>query len=320
MRSTLLFLTAVLICAMSGRAQFPQTGAEWYYSYGQGINGDGYSHFFITGDSLLDGHLTTRILDQGQFRYQTGPSSYYVGPFTNLDTLFMYSSNDSVFIYREGTFHLAFKTAGQAGDVWDLGPFADTQGTGDDHAYLLVDSVRQEILDGNTYNVLYTDQCDAAGMPLSFNQNDSVDYYVNYSEIHEAYGPANGMNFLKNAYPTGPIIEFYPNYILCYTSDLVSQLKFTSGACTSNVLAGLEELASGAMSLYPNPASGELHVQLEEGILEEITVYDLSGRTMLSQICTAPQTTLQITGLAPGSYVLVCRSNLGVAVEHFTKE
>ena len=66
--------------------------------------------------------------------------------------------------------------------------------------------------------------------------------------------------------------------------------------------------ASSRLSLSPNPAREELHVQCGETLIE-ITVFDEMGRTVLHMAPFPPERPIDIRGLAPGMYGIRTRSH-----------
>jgi len=69
----------------------------------------------------------------------------------------------------------------------------------------------------------------------------------------------------------------------------------------------LPAINTSALALYPNPSNGLVHVG---GIREltEITVYDMLGKTVLSQTATAGASVLDLSKQAQGVYSVVFRS------------
>jgi len=70
------------------------------------------------------------------------------------------------------------------------------------------------------------------------------------------------------------------------------------------------------MQLYPNPATGSIHVILPytNGIIE---VRDLYGRRVLLQNITALQTNISLEGLAPGMYNVIWHNDEKKLVSKF---
>ncbi|MBL7984513.1 MAG: T9SS type A sorting domain-containing protein [Flavobacteriales bacterium] len=79
------------------------------------------------------------------------------------------------------------------------------------------------------------------------------------------------------------------------------------------IATSVDELAFGGVEVFPNPAAAELNIRLAK--LTSTTDYllqDLSGRVVRSGNMTSTVATLDLTGLAEGSYVLVLRNANGL--------
>jgi hypothetical protein len=78
-----------------------------------------------------------------------------------------------------------------------------------------------------------------------------------------------------------------------------------------------EEIATALqVQLYPNPASGEVNIQLagNQGKVE-MTIYTLEGKPVKTSTLTDDVTTLNINSLQPGVYLIRFRSEAGVVTE-----
>ena len=65
---------------------------------------------------------------------------------------------------------------------------------------------------------------------------------------------------------------------------------------------GVDDVAVDGLMVYPNPASGTLTVK---GIpMKQIEVYNLFGQKVLNETCHGEETTLDVSSLAAGVYVL----------------
>ena len=64
------------------------------------------------------------------------------------------------------------------------------------------------------------------------------------------------------------------------------------------------------MVVYPNPSSGHLAVEVEEGtsMSSNIEMYDLMGRKVYQAPQTGVNTDIDISGQADGLYILVLRN------------
>jgi hypothetical protein len=316
-----ILLTVFTSFAISAQTFLQSTETDWSYEYQyQAYTPNGYTRIYHDGDSLIDGKLTKRLIQEGQYTKVTGPNTTETTSLETYDILHVYTSQDSVYIWRENNFHLAFKTAGIKGDIWDLGPFAEASSSGatDSHAYLKVDSVYTKETEGISYTEMLVSICDQAGIELEINQGDSVDFFVVYSGvIHEKFGALTNLHLMKSIYQTGIINETYSCGVLCYSDISTSQIEFTNNQdCYNNLFVGLEELnLEQSVVLYPNPANGKVTIESEGLVFEKIEITDQLGKTVLTVQPTSFRTNVELNRLKPGVYMVKLTSKNSRAVK-----
>lgn len=78
---------------------------------------------------------------------------------------------------------------------------------------------------------------------------------------------------------------------------------------------GVEELAPGAITVFPNPGSGNINLLLPNATTRSATweILDMTGRRVVTGTITkgTDRTTLDLNGLADGSYLLRCSTDGG---------
>jgi hypothetical protein len=83
------------------------------------------------------------------------------------------------------------------------------------------------------------------------------------------------------------------------TIDVVSL-----GSCTHDE-TGVENLSAGTLKMYPNPASDQLTIQLQDVESGIVTVLDMSGREIISRrFANSGEITLSVENLVPEFYVV----------------
>ena len=85
--------------------------------------------------------------------------------------------------------------------------------------------------------------------------------------------------------------------------------------CETFILVDTEELLtpSNDLLVFPNPAQHELRIQQEESYLENLKLFDLTGRLMLNQkVEQYDQVEIDISTLAVGQYLLLIQTDQGV--------
>ena len=84
-----------------------------------------------------------------------------------------------------------------------------------------------------------------------------------------------------------------------------------------NVVIGTDELApKQALQCYPNPVSDELAIDAGNMTVSRVVVADLNGTPVGTY---APQNRINVSGLAPGMYLLQVVTDQGIAVQKFVK-
>ena len=62
--------------------------------------------------------------------------------------------------------------------------------------------------------------------------------------------------------------------------------------------------ASNKLKIFPNPTSKELHIQIEQGRVEQVRLYSVLGERLRSRVLQASAGTLSVDGLTDGVYLL----------------
>lgn len=91
----------------------------------------------------------------------------------------------------------------------------------------------------------------------------------------------------------------------------------------SNVKSLLTADASSALTVYPNPANDKVNVSIEQSdvTITRVELFDVSGRLVLSEASTSNVSTLEISSLKQGMYLLkVSLSDGSMTTKRFTKE
>ena len=149
---------------------------------------------------------------------------------------------------------------------------------------------------------------------LYFGSEMFQDIYPNLRFI-EGVGPTYG--------PFGYINRGagYMNLLLCvhYGDSLVYMNHPILGCYQFGT--GVFEYPASTMRLYPNPASQMLNVEFDgkEPPLGVITVTDMAGVVVLSQECSSAVTSLDVSRLKSGVYVIGFRNDKGYIVKKFVK-
>jgi hypothetical protein len=83
--------------------------------------------------------------------------------------------------------------------------------------------------------------------------------------------------------------------------------------------AGLVDLTSFMVELYPNPSSAMVHVKTNLASIEKIQVFESSGRLTLSRNGQGSEIDVDVSKLQSGNYVFKIYTTEGLHVRSFVK-
>jgi hypothetical protein len=88
-----------------------------------------------------------------------------------------------------------------------------------------------------------------------------------------------------------------------------------------NPTTGIADIPASAFHLFPNPATGVLHLSLMEPLDQaEVTLETVDGRTVRKYPLNGKQEDFSISDLAPGSYLLKLSAKQGTTTQLFVKQ
>lgn len=85
-----------------------------------------------------------------------------------------------------------------------------------------------------------------------------------------------------------------------YALSDIRKLYFTANVTAEEPLPA----ASAAVSIYPNPASDFVVVNNQSGASQMVKIYHYNGQVILTQQVREGKTTLSLTNLSPGLYLV----------------
>jgi len=122
--------------------------------------------------------------------------------------------------------------------------------------------------------------------------------------------------YLDESLPVGN----YEYYILTYyLNGCVSNL---SNHVEETITVGIKEVGSlESIVLYPNPTTGELIINNEQLIINNVELFDVYGRNLLSHTANrAPQTAINIAHLQAGVYFVKVTTEAGAVMRKVVKQ
>lgn len=110
-----------------------------------------------------------------------------------------------------------------------------------------------------------------------------------------------------NGDPQFPYILAGSYYGTVSQMDVNSAGSSTSPAgltCYTGATTGIEESSATLFNLYPNPASDIVNIQFENDSNNEVLIFDISGKIVLSEIVNSSSDQLDVHALTSGLYIL----------------
>lgn len=276
----------LLILSLQSFGQdFAPLGATWHYSEFFFMPLDyqeSYIKFEVTGDTLIDGKNCSIIQKEGKVVCYNRPDVEYV-----------YSSNDSVYVYDPHflDFRLLYDFNANAGDSWEMVVFGGDSATDVDTNVVFVDSTDFIQVNGQDLKRLF--------VTYSFDNEGFATSYT--STIIERFGD---MHYLFNYFAdflqvcdmnsSGGLRCYEDSILGFYESGIADSCEY------QEPYVGLSENDLDGFSISPNPASDALNIIVSSGQLTEVVLQDMNGRIVLRS------TDLQISlaNLQSGMYLV----------------
>lgn len=284
MKKSLFTILAFLACTgilLSQNNPFPENEAVWQEEHIT-IAGPTTHHFALCGDTLINGHIYTQVLDLQLDSAMNVVGSSYAGAIRSGGGVVRYQPNYQSDEYVLFDFNL------QQGDVIDLYKLYATQ-----PSPRTVDSTATELIAGKIRKVIYF----KPGFPGA-----PVEFWIegigsNYGLLGRAQDPGGDLGFTLLCYEHG---DEYLNLTLieCFLPEL--------GDCSVVNPTG-EAAAVAAFSISPNPASDLLRVQrsVSQGQPWAVEIVGLQGQVLGKTVAGNDAEALLETGHLPvGGYFL----------------
>lgn len=282
---TLLVTSLIIFAGLRLIAQdFAPIGAKWYYDEVFAFSGDiDYIMFHSEKDTLINGEICRKITKRHKDDCNDRPSIEYL--FTRNDTVFFL---DTIF---DG-FQILYDFNAQISDSWIIKVKDEEQDI--DTVKITVDSISyQEINQMNLKSLHVTYYKFDENMPLTYQ-----------SIIVERIGD---IRYMINWYPWSLIVcdLNYSSGLRCYEDNEVGLYSTgTADSCDySYKWIGLNDNAVFNYSIYPNPTSGLINIEVNSFKNIKIEITNLMGQSLL-QTEFQKRTQLDITKIRKGIYLM----------------
>ena len=270
-----LFLIILISISLQISAQeFAPIGAKWHYSQGT-LNPEliAFKTIESISDTTINGKDCKKLIEVSE----------YNPPF--MPWLFMYSSNDSVFIYKEGTFHLLYDFGAIAGDTLTLG-YSTYNGL---PLKMIIDSTSTITINGQLKKLQYVTCGD--GIVIEFG-----------GKVIEGIGNTEYMFPRLDGNLDGPLRCYEDNTLGLF----INSYHYNNGWDFQNceqIITGINDLhVSETIKIYPNPVTSSFSlINLDRAT--EFEIFDIHGRNVMSGIVKFRQV-IKIENLQKGLYFL----------------
>ncbi|NLL27397.1 MAG: T9SS type A sorting domain-containing protein [Bacteroidales bacterium] len=167
----------------------------------------------------------------------------------------------------------------------------------------------------NKYILVYRESCNNAYTLKCKSQSYTEIRASAWSNIGNISSTSTGKNFYYS-----PAVDVDPTRgKACFAFEhyIIDSLNITQLVFDSEWNTNIEEheIAKNAINVYPNPASNVLNM-ISENVNELITICDLSGKVVYSEQASEKQSSIDISNLSAGMYIV----RIGDKATKFVKE
>lgn len=273
MKNLILFILISISLKISAQ-EFAPIGAKWHYCQGT-PNPEliAFKTIEALSDTVIDGQSCRKLIQDSE----------YVPPVEPL--LFMYSSNDSVFVYQEESFHLLYDFGAIAGDTIELG-YSTYNGL---PLKMIIDSTSTITINGQLKKLQYVTCGD--GVVIEFG-----------GRVIEGIGNTEYMFPRLDGNFDGPLRCYEDDQLGLFLNPFHTNNGWDFQNC-EQIITGLDELSvTETIRIYPNPvASTFVITNLDRDT--EFELLDLQGKKVMTGIVN-PDQEINIQSIPKGLYLL----------------
>lgn len=316
----IVLLIVYLVCnTLSAQNWCPQ-GARWLYEefhmIGKYFRKYEYTHDTVIADKQVKGIETTRIqllfsaLDPANGDFTQVYSGIHI---TKLDTLYLYESNDSVFVYIHPEFKLMYQFNPTIDQQFEVGNYAAQlvhQPCSTDEHYYVLDSLTIE--SKNTVNV------DGQSLSRSTFRNGKY----NYGYLFDGIG-TSACFFPERVYSPefDTVIDGgvcgQDNGLICYFDNIRGEIVFgdlnvnpewgVTCQWISTTQVGVNEFDADVQDqviLFPNPVENILNISTNDEETLLVRIFDLNGNVVQEEIILNGANMIDLSNLHRGLYIV----------------
>ncbi|MBZ0242131.1 MAG: T9SS type A sorting domain-containing protein [Bacteroidales bacterium] len=273
------------------------SNAKWTFDYFN-VAESGTWRFEYTHDTLIQGHQS-QLIKSTKYRY-FGPGTSII----NSDNIYTYSSNDSVFYFKDDKFFLLYDFGAQIGDTWVVA-IDTTFDACQDTAIVQVVDTGSITINGLEHRTITLETISASLYALNGLCVERFGIHPTTYE-HCNFGFLPGYQYCEG----GPIFDYDLLTFRCYEDAGFPAYNATNKDC--DTLTSSKELASEGLKIYPNPAKSVLNIDFPANydvLHSKIEIINTNGQIILPSKPFSHSTQLDIKSLAPGLYIVKIQNN-----------
>jgi len=287
----------IVVLSLQGFSQgWAEVGAIWHYTQ-RTINPDliSYNTFESVADDTINGIQCKRMIEIDRY---WGDSI--------LKTHYMYSSNDSVFFFRDGDFHLLLYFGAVAGDTVVLG-FGTASG---DPLLMIVDSTSTVDINGETRIIQYVSCGD--GLVIEFAE-----------EVIEGIGGTYYMFPVLDGQPYGALRCYEDSVVGLFLSPFHPNHNWNFEEC-DEIITGIDEIVSDKkVAIFPNPATNQITLRSNNQYPgSSIYIFNVTGslREMVQLQEKQDFINIDVSAYPGGIYIVELRDGRNIFRQKFIKQ
>jgi hypothetical protein len=170
---------------------------------------------------------------------------------------------------------------------------------------------------------------EAASTSLAFSLSDGLPY-VAYSDGENSWKATvmkcegtNWVNVGSAGFSAGP--AYNESFAINSTGEpyiaYTGSVNMLTVMTYDSVYVGINDLQQSKFSIYPNPATDKITVELTGATMYgNLTIVDIEGQQLITYQITQPKTQIDISNLASGVYFVRVTNDKTVEVGKFVKE
>lgn len=300
--STFLFASVVLMAQFSfaqenkqsqANRTWPQLGATWHYSY-DNFSTTGFVQIECIGDTTLIDIGTSREYQNCKILSKTINTYDYISGNYNSGLIgneYIWTNEDSVFIYRHNKFYVLYHFSAEVGDEWII---PETYFAG-------CDTIGHIVVTGKGDTLIHSEILRYIDVIPKESSNWSI-----RGKVIEKIGPIEWYMFPE---AEGCIADLFEGGLFrCFKDGF---FEFQSGIAPycDYIVSTSENFSEKKINIYPNPAMNTLWVQFTDTENAYVIISDLYGREVCRSNIIEDLTKIDVSKLSGGLYTVMITDN-----------